>query len=87
MLLCLICSASVAISQESDSTEASDDDYEEQVEKAFLIVRKKVFEPDVVIGRNITVTISIYNAGNRQGPCFPFRAGCAARVIGSCPPC
>lgn len=34
-------------------------------EKAFLLTRKSIVEKEVVVGRNITVQIEVYNAGTR----------------------
>lgn len=67
LLLWLACAAQLNRALEVEDTDVSDDEYEEPVEKAFLIVRKKIFEPEkVVLGKNVTVVISVYNAGNRQ---------------------
>ena len=65
LLLWLVCSVSMLHAQESEEGVSGDEEYEEPVEKGFLIVRKKIFEPDVILGKNMTVTISIYNAGTR----------------------
>lgn len=48
-----------------EATDDNVDPVDDQIERAFLLVHKKIFEPDVVIGKNITVIVSIYNAGGR----------------------
>ena len=67
LLLCLLATVPAFRAQDTDDSSADDDeDYEEPVQKGFLIVRKKIFEPDVILGKNMTVIVSIYNAGNRS---------------------
>ncbi len=46
-----------------DAPVADDDDEYEDVSRAHLIVRKTVADELVVQGRNVTVTIDIFNSG------------------------
>lgn len=64
-LVWLVAGLTVVQCAETESDNATVDPYDEQIERAFLIVHKKIFEPDVVIGKNMTVIVSIYNAGGR----------------------
>lgn len=63
-LLCLVVGLTAVHCAEADVADGVDP-YDDQIERAFLIVHKKIFEPDVVIGKNMTVIVSIYNAGGR----------------------
>lgn len=47
-----------------DATDADEDDYAD-TERAHLIVRKWFKEERAVQGRNVTVYLEIFNAGNR----------------------
>ena len=66
LILWLVLSAVYVQCLDAEDTGSTDEEYEEPVERAFLIVRKKIFEPDVILGKNMTVVVSIYNAGNRH---------------------
>lgn len=62
-LLALLLSSSFhAIRADGDVVE--DDEYADS-ERGFLIVRKFVKDEIVIQGRNVTVTVDIYNAGSR----------------------
>lgn len=64
----LLCTVPVLNAQEDvEDASSGEEEYEEPVERGFLIVRKKIFEPDVILGKNVTVVISVHNAGNRWG--------------------
>lgn len=43
------------------------DDFMNIVEKAFLLVRHKIDTVELVQGKNTSVVVEIYNAGNRYG--------------------
>lgn len=61
----LLCRIPVLNAQEDvEDASSGEEEYEEPVERGFLIVRKKIFEPDVILGKNVTVVISVHNAGN-----------------------
>ena len=67
-LLLLFCSAGLLAvrAQEVEDGEGVEEDAFE-AERAFLIVRKYAAHQEVVKGSNTTVTIELYNAGNRWG--------------------
>jgi hypothetical protein len=60
--------------EDSEGAESDVEDIEDAVEpeedKAFLIVRKYLDDPEVVTGKNYTLKIDLYNAGSGQVPHF-----------------
>lgn len=65
LLFGLVISAAYLVAAEEDEVDAADDDYAE-AERAFLVTRKYFQdgkEDRGVQGRNLTVTIEVFNAG------------------------
>ena len=68
--LLLTCLAAILATQllggycQEDEVEIEDVDEIEE-EKAFLLTRKSILDKEVVVGRNTTVQIEVYNAGTR----------------------
>ena len=63
LLFGLVLTASLASAAKKADSEVSDDDYVDE-ERAHIVVRKFVKEEHLVLGRNLTVQIELYNAGN-----------------------
>lgn len=61
-LACVLLASLLFAACVSHPARADEDEYED-AERAHLIVRKSVAEELVVQGRNVTVQISIFNAG------------------------
>lgn len=77
MLLLLLASP---VCVRSDGEDSADDDEYGSDERALLVVRKSVSSELAVQGRNVTVSIDIYNAGTRcvcSGSC-PMRRSSTA---------
>ena len=66
LLFGLIMSASLVVrgAEEEASEEASDEEDYADVERAQLVVRQSIAEEFGVVGRNLTVTIEVFNAGS-----------------------
>ena len=60
----LLASSLVAVRSQDDDVEVEDEEEVEE-EKAFLITRKSIVETDIVVGKNATVLVEVYNAGTR----------------------
>lgn len=66
MLLALVALLATQPNVRADEGDvATEADEYEDVERALLVVRKSVNTDYVVAGRNVTVTIDIFNAGQR----------------------
>ena len=66
----LLCAALLAVSLSTvvhgqDDVEDLSEDAVDIVEKAFLLVRHKIDTVELVQGKNTSVVVEIYNAGNR----------------------
>lgn len=61
----LLCLAAGGHVHAQDDVEDTTDELFDIVEKAFLLVRHKIDTTDLVLGKNTSVQVEIYNAGNR----------------------
>ena len=73
LLAALLCLAAGGTAHAQDDVEDASDDSFDIIEKAFLLVRHKIDTVDLVLGKNTSVLVEIYNAGNRCTPsmCMP----------------
>lgn len=65
LLTALLCLTAGNIVSCQDDVEDSSDDAFDVIEKAFLLVRHKIDTVDLVQGKNTSVLVEVYNAGNR----------------------
>ena len=86
ILLVLLGSAGLLAISAQDVEDSSDIEDEEvfEEERAFLIVRKYAAHQEVVKGSNTTVTIELYNAGNRWERHLQFHCCHAAVTKAAC---
>ena len=70
LVAALLCMAAGGLANAQDDVEDTSDDSFDIIEKAFLLVRHKIDTVDLVLGKNTSVLVEIYNAGNRW-PNFP----------------
>ena len=66
-ILLLLCSAGFLAVRAEDGDDSTDTDEEDafEAQRALLLVRKYAADQEIVKGSNTTVTIELYNAGNR----------------------
>jgi Translocon-associated protein beta (TRAPB) len=62
-LVALVLLAASGRADEDDITVTDDEDEEEQM--AFLIARKFLSNKELVVGKNVTVVVELFNAGSR----------------------
>lgn len=65
LVAALLCMAAGGLANAQDDVEDAIDDSFDIIEKAFLLVRHKIDTVDLVLGKNTSVLVEIYNAGNR----------------------
>ena len=80
LLAALLCLAAGGTAHAQDDLEDASDDSFDTVEKAFLLVRHKIDTVDLVLGKNTSVLVEIYNAGNRYTPSIYMPCAFAIRL-------
>ena len=65
LVAALLCMAAGGLANAQDYVEDANEDSFDIIEKAFLLVRHKIDTVDLVLGKNTSVLVEIYNAGNR----------------------
>ena len=67
LLAALLLTASITGGQdvEDDLADEEEEDREDVVSRAFLILRKSIKEKELVVGHNVTVVVEVYNSGDR----------------------
>ena len=68
LLVLLLCAGlQVIYAQDGDDSTESEEEDVFEAQRAFLMVRKFAADTEILKGSNTTVTIELYNAGNRWG--------------------
>lgn len=65
LVAALLCVAAGGSANAQDDVDDASDDFFDIIEKAFLLVRHKIDTVDLVLGKNTSVLVEVYNAGNR----------------------
>lgn len=74
-LLLLLCAGhQVVRAQEVEEGVDGEEEDAFEAQRAFLLVRKYAADKEIVKGSNTTVTIELYNAGNRSSPSLAHKS-------------